>query len=210
MRHWVPLSLLLLVAVPAALFAEIEITPVAGYRFGDTSTTTHIPGTYCAPGQFCMAEGNSRDSEVFGVLLDVPIRGDLMLEFLVQRQKTAVRADLGVLATPLIPEISTAEEELELIHFQLGLARQWRLRKLTPYAAFGAGIARIESRWPGEVSTAVDDRRFSASLAGGVKIPVADWLGVRLETRAHYTEMPERFHEALFQVELTSGLSFRF
>ena len=203
MRPWVAV-LLLLVAAASASAQTIEITPVAGYRFG---------------GSFKIADTSSalevRDSGAFGAHLGVRVAPDGEIEFLFSRQGTRLRS--GGFFT------SEALFDLRLETYELGGSYLFRDEdaKVRPYIGLGMGLTRLVPE-PRNLET---ETRFSASIAGGVKAYVGPHLAFRFEIRGFFTvfDSDSRIFcspglpcvvstkgSDLSQAEIRGGLIFRF
>ncbi|MEM7349407.1 MAG: hypothetical protein AAF657_01280 [Acidobacteriota bacterium] len=203
MRKVVLIALFLM--FPSTALADVELNVFAGYRFG---------GATADPRMFCVFDGcfslrvpeeEARDSSTRGLVVDVTLKGPWMFELLISDQSTEFGLELTRFYDVLIRE----EQGVDLTHFHVGILRQWENPRATPFIGIGVGIAELES--PGRFILVPDSDkdRLSASLAFGVKIAFNKWLGARIEGRGYWTDMPERFTQDLFQVELNSGLFIR-
>lgn len=188
---------------PTSAFAEAELTLFAGYRFGGP-TLEPFPYDCFAP---CLpAPGvESEDSESFGLVLDLPFRPNLMFEVLISHQSSEFDDDVFAYID-IYPPI--AKRDFDLTYFHLGLLRQWGGKTVSPFAAVGFGVAQLDADRP-LFFAAIDEDRLSASLAGGVKIHLGKWLGVRLEARGYWADMPAPVSEDDVQLEVSSGLTFK-
>ena len=203
MRRTFLLGLLFL--IPASTLAAAELTLFAGYRFG--GPTVETPPIFCF--SFPCPQGSeldSQDGEAFGLVLDVPFRPKLMFEILISHQSGDFEDDEFTLLE-IYPQIENARFDLTFLH--LGLLRQWDLKTVSPFAAVGFGVAQLEADRPLFFFDSLDEDRLSASLAGGLKIHLNSWLGVRVEARTYWADMPDSLGEDLLQVELSSGISFK-
>lgn len=206
MRKLLWIAALLLPSASASAFGA-ELSLLAGYRGGGPSV--EVPHYYClstiAP---CPQPSvDARDGEAFGLIVDFPIRGEeLMFEVLLNHQSGEFE-DESFAFIDIFPPPRRARFDLTYLH--AGLLRQWQKSRVSPFAAVGVGIAQLESDRPFFFFETLDEDRLSASLAGGLKIRLTDWLGLRVEGRGYWTDMPESAGEDLFQVELSSGVSFK-
>jgi len=196
--------LLLLASTVSASAQTVEITPVAGYRFG---------------GSFKIADASSalevKDSGAFGAHLGVRVAEDGEVELLFSRQDTRLRS--GGFFT------SEALFDLRLETYQLGGSYLFRDegKKVRPYIALGLGVTRLVPE-PRDLES---ETRFSASIAGGVKAYVGPHLGFRLEMRGFFTVIDSDSRifcspglpcvvstkgSDLSQAEIRGGLIFRF
>jgi len=200
MRWWLPILAYLLLPLTAS--AQFELTPFVGYRVGGLSFD---PGIVCIAlvGVECPAEAQSRDSELYGLVADVPIGSNWMLELLVSRQETEIEFDPGPL------EIVILDQDFDLSILQVGLLRQWQRDRIAPFMAVGIGVARLESPAETVEGSAIDEGRLAASVAAGLKLPLQDWLALRLEGRGYWVDLPASLDGEMIQTELTTGLTFR-
>ena len=139
----------------------IEITPLAGYRFG---------GTFDVENQD--AEWKLDDSASFGLVLNLPHRANTQWEVLYSEQRTDARlnADLGV-AT----RVDLDSQTLQLGGTYLGVGERFR-----PYLAATIGGTRITSG--GE-----SDTFLAGSIGVGLQVLPDSRVGIRLEARAYGT-----------------------
>ncbi|HEX2644677.1 MAG TPA: outer membrane beta-barrel protein [Thermoanaerobaculia bacterium] len=197
---------LLLPAGAGAQVARFEITPTVGYRFnGDLDVTDNGETLFDRNAEI-------EESAVYGVTVDVPLNQSWQLELLANRQDSSFIVDPG-LFTPT-QELG----DVRLSYYHVGLLYQWGLGQVNPFFTFSGGLARIEP----EFSQLEAENRFSASIAGGVKIFLSRNVGLRLEGRGYYTNLDttlddddDRFRDrsdsdALYQGEASAGLIISF
>jgi opacity protein-like surface antigen len=212
MRRAVFLFLFLL--LPAAASAQrgyidrgrFEITPFAGYR---------LQGDFEASGTddtFGDLDVEVEEGGVYGVLLDIPLNRNWAIELLANRQESSFVLDEGLLD----PETELGDVNLTYLH--AGILFQWGDGQVNPFITGSLGIARIDPQFGGLDS----DDRFSTSFGGGVKIFLADNVGLRLEARGYWTDLGtdfddddrfDRFEDdsdGLFQGEGSVGLIIAF
>lgn len=225
MRKLTFLSLLLLMAA-TPLFAQgwrggprdrsdrygwrdnfFELTPIVGYRYGGTIYSEDTPIF-------------NRDVDVaadlsYGLNLGIPINDSgLKLELLVDRQDTHLTTGSGDLFGP-----NNSVAKLDATYYQAGVLVPFaRSRNLTPYFAIDAGFANLDTNVAGTSSA----NRFAASAEIGLKFPIANNLGIRLEERGFYANTGNYNNDRcgfyscrnsdtnLYQGETTLGLSFKF
>lgn len=208
MRRAVFLFLFLL---PAAGFAQhgrldagrFEITPFAGYRLqGDFDASSSNDA-------FGDLNVEVEEGGLFGVLLDIPLNRNWSIELLANRQETAFIIDEGLF------ERETELGDVTLTYAHAGLLFQWGYGQVNPFITGSIGLARIDP----EFDELDADDRFSTSFGGGVKIFLADNVGLRLEARGFWTDLDtgfddrlERYDEGdgLFQAEGSVGLIIAF
>lgn len=196
--------LLLLPAAALAQYPRFEITPTAGYR---------LNGEFELSGDdFLQQNAEIEESAVFGVTVDIPLNENWQLELLANRQQSTFILDEGLF------EPETELGDVELSYYHVGLLYQWGLGQVNPFFTFSGGLARIDP----EFSALEAENRFSASLAGGVKILLSRNVGIRLEGRGYWTNLEtdwddddDRFDryddsDALYQGEVSAGLILAF
>jgi opacity protein-like surface antigen len=172
MKPWF-LATALLVAAPAAARSQtVEITPVAGYRFGGGfSTAAGVEPAIPA------VDYEVRDAASFGVHLGFRVAEDGEIELLYSRQNTRLATDGLFTGEPLF--------DLALETWQAGgnylFAEEGA--RLRPYIGVGLGITRLLP----EPAALQDETRFSASFGAGVKVRLARHLALRLEARGFFT-----------------------
>ncbi len=193
---------------PAAAFAQpgrFEITPVAGYR---------LEGDFDARSSDAFDPDLNIDvdeSASFGVLFDIPLAPSWQLELLANRQRSEFVVDHGLLAP------STTLGDVDLTILQAGFLFQWGGGQVNPFATMAAGLTRIDPKF-NDLSS---DDRFSFSFAGGVKLYLAENIGIRLEGRGYWTDLgtnnfDDHHHgdydseDGLFQAEGSVGLIIAF
>jgi opacity protein-like surface antigen len=139
-----------------------EITPFVAYRIG---------------GDFDVRDSD-RDADVddhmsFALAANLRLDEVSQYELFYSRQATQLAAD----SPPGALDIN-----VEYLHLggTLTLNEEHWLR---PYIAGGLGITRFSA----DAAGASDDARFSLSLAGGLRVPVSERFGVRLEARGYLT-----------------------
>ena len=165
------IGLVLLLALPVAAVAAGELALVLGARIGDVSfpVEADATGIACLIPPCVVAEASTPESEVLGLVVDLPIARGWMFEARLDRQD----ADLD-LATTLPPEAGPiAAERFELTTLQLGVQRRWAGEELMPFVAAGVGLASAET------SAAVLERPIGAGEPGR-RLGSMDGLAVRL------------------------------
>ncbi len=204
------IALVLLTLVPAAAGAGVELTLTGGYRWGEAELLTEDSTSLilCITTPCATAAGRAANSEVLGLILDVPIARGWMFEALLNRQDGEV-AFRGTLLPRASYESTTA---------QVGVLRYWERERITPFAAVGLGVTRWQTTalvyrpplFPGIVVQPLDEEVFSASVAGGVKVPLSSRFGLRLEGRYYHIDLPQEVSGGRGQTEATVGVTFRF
>jgi hypothetical protein len=208
MRRAVFLFLFLL---PAAVFAQhgrldsgrFELTPFAGYRLqGDFDASSR-------DNAFRDLNVEVEEGGIFGVLFDIPLNRNWSIELLANRQESSFIIDDGLF------ERETELGDVTLTYAHAGLLFQWGYGQVNPFITGSIGLARIEP----EFDELDADDRFSSSFGGGVKIFLADNVGLRLEARGYWTDLDTGFEDrfdrydegdGLFQAEGSLGLIIAF
>ncbi len=185
--------------------AQIQITPIAGYR---------TSGSLSAADRDFLDDANVEvdRSSVFGVIVDIPFgRSGFGLELLANRQESALTIDPGLFE----PTETLGDVELTYVHG--GIYYEWQGGQVVPFIAATGGVTRIDPKFSG---VEVEDRA-SASFGGGVKIFFNQNFGLRLEGRGYWTDLNTRIRDdrrrrdssvddALYQGEASVGLIFAF
>lgn len=204
--------LLFLFLLPAAAFAQpgyldpgrFEITPFAGYRLEGDFDASSRDSIFSRDLNVEVEEG-----AVFGLILDIPLNASWQIELLANRQESSFIIDEGLFD----PETELGDVTLTYLH--AGLLFQWGHGQVNPFITGSIGLARIDP----ELDELDADDRFSASFGGGVKIFLADNVGLRLEARGYWTDLGTGFDDrfdrydegdGLFQGEGSLGLVFAF
>ncbi|MGN6184292.1 MAG: outer membrane protein [Thermoanaerobaculia bacterium] len=218
--------LLLLTLVPTNLFAQdrddrdedwrdrrysrrapsdnaFELTPFVGYRWG---------GTIFASQSFVFDQDVEVESSPnFGLGLGIPL-GDsgMKLELMANRQSSELTVERGIFE----PQGEVADIDVTYLHagLQIPFARS---RNATPYFVVSAGLANLDPQLQGVTA----ENRFSASAGIGVKLPMSDFLSLKLEGRGYYTALEDTsdctvcdyfYDENFYQGEVNLGLTFSF
>lgn len=213
--------LLLLLLIPTTVFAQsrddddwrnrryaprenaFEITPFVGYRWG---------GTIFADQTFIFGEDvDVAPAMNFGGSLGIPL-GDtgLKLQLMANRQSSELETEDGLFE----PDEDIADIDVTYLHAGLEIPFA-RSRNATPYFVVSAGLANIDPQVRG-VSA---ENRFSASAGAGVKLPISNNVGFKLEGRGYFTALEEEddcticdyfYNEDFYQGEVNLGLVFSF
>lgn len=201
--------LLLAASTSVAHGQTLEITPVAGLRFGGGNVNTSVQGDF-EPG----ANFELDDTASFGIHVGYPV-GEGEIELLYARQQTRLQSAEPFAGLPVF--------DLTVDIWQLGgnyffLDEDARLR---PYVGVGLGLTRLVP----EPSGWSDETRFSASFGAGAKLWLGGHFGLRAEARGFFTVFGtdnESFcsstgscgfvgtSQLMSQVDLRAGLILRF
>jgi hypothetical protein len=171
MRPWI-LAGVLLTSLPSAVLSQtIEITPIAGYRFGGS-----LYSFRGANGSTPVAALDVGDGAAFGVHLGYRF-GDFEFEALYAHQSTNLETPGLFTGSPVM--------DLDLDTWQGGGNYLFGTRdaKVVPFIGFGLGLTRLLPKAQG----LSDETRFSASFAGGAKFWLGKHIGVRVEGRYFLT-----------------------
>ncbi len=166
------LAAVLLSALPSAARSQtIEITPMAGYRFGGTlySFKATNGGTQSA----ALEVG---DGAAFGLHLGYRF-DDFEFEVLYARQATNLETPGLFTSTPVM--------DLTLDTWQGGGNYLFGTKdaRVVPFIGFGLGLTRLLPKAQG----LSDETRFSASFAGGARFWLGKHVGIRVEGRNFLT-----------------------
>lgn len=180
-----------------------ELTPFIGYRWG---------GTIFADQTFIFGEDvNVASSANLGVNFALPL-GDtgLKLELMANRQSSELETESGLFE----PNQEVADIDVTYLHagLQIPIGES---RNASPYFIVSGGLANFDP----QISGVSAENRFSASVGGGVKIPMSDVLSIRLEGRGYYAALEEEedcgfceyfYNEDFWQGEANIGLVISF
>lgn len=197
------LLLLLFILIPTSLFAQdddwrrrraerdsyngprenaIELTPFAGYRWG---------GTIFADQAFIFEDDvDVAANPNFGLSLAFPL-GDsgLKLELMANRQSSELESESGLFE----PNNEIADIDVTYLHagLQFPFARS---RNVTPYAIVSAGLTNLDP----QISGVSAENKFSASAGVGVKLPMSEFLSIKIEGRGYYTALEDDTDDCTF------------
>lgn len=194
------------IAAPAAA-AGVEVTPTVSYR-SDGYDLSPQPLVCVAIFRDCQLVAEADDGPAFGVVVGFDLRPGWQLEVLASRRDS----DLQVLSTavpindPPTPIERRSESDLTVTHLQAGLARTWGEGTVRPFGGVAAGVSRLETDAAGPIS----EDAFSASAGAGVKVDLSNRLGLRLEGRGWWVDLPEHAGGDFTQLDATAGLILRF
>jgi hypothetical protein len=140
----------------------VEITPLAGYRFGN-----HFY-------ELVTARPVDLDGAVaFGVVVDVPLSDGLQFESFITHQQADVFAAAAPTGRPVGLRVAVD-------HFQAGGLQELDGGRLRPFLTGMIGLTRYAAEADNEI-------RFSVSVGGGVKVLPTPRVGLRLESRVFAT-----------------------
>ena len=152
----------LVTAIPAEVGAGgFEIVPIVGYttggKFEDATTGTQL---------------DVKSNANYGLILDINETHDSQVEFFYSRQSTQLRNSGGAfVGDPLF--------DLDIHYLHIGGTYTEASGKVKPYVVGGVGATLMDPKGEDLHS----ETKLSLNLGGGVKIPLTDRLGLRLEGR---------------------------
>jgi hypothetical protein len=186
--------LLLLLVVPSAVFAQdwregdrgrrdrynrryrdnrFELTPFGGYRWGGTLFADTV--------DLFDRDVDSASNPDFGLNFGIPLGySNMKLELMVNRQTTHLTTGSGIFQ----PNDRIADFDVTYYHAGLMIPFS-ESRNATPFFVVSAGVGNLDPR----VGGASASNRFSASAGVGVKVPVSDNFGVRIDGRGYFTSL---------------------
>lgn len=197
------LALFALAVFPAvaasAQSGDFELTPFVGYRFeGNVTIGDAVDSIFDE-------DVDLDEGESFGIILGIPLSSGWQLEFLGSRQSTQAVRDGGLFN----PRREVAD--LDVTYAHVGVAYNWRFGQVTPFIAGSVGATILDP----DSARADNETRASASLGGGLKIHLAEHVGIRLEGRGFWTDTEDGEQDdccedegGLFQGEALAGLVF--
>jgi hypothetical protein len=169
-----PVVLLTLVTAAPAAAQTFELTPFGGWRWG---------GELEAGDNALFDEDVDIDeSGVYGLRANFALSRQLQLEVQASRQSTQF--------TTGDDDLFSDDEDLldvNLDTLQVGLLFQGGDGQIHPFGVVAGGLTRLDP----EGDFVDEDERLSASFGGGVKIMVAENVGLRLEGRYYWIDTEE-------------------
>lgn len=143
---------------------EIELTPLIGVRGGATLDPQFIED----------GRAKADATESYGLLLDFRVKPTAKVEIFADRQRLTFENS----------EISGADRfDLTVDYLQAGSTYEPRRKRHRPFVGFALGLVRFGS----DSASIRDSVGLSASLGGGLKVPLKDRLALRLELRYYGT-----------------------
>ena len=198
-HHLLTVALLVTPWTPAlAQDHDYEVTPFIGWR---TSSSLEEVNT--------SASIDLDETSSFGIILSMKKDPDTNYDFLFSRQSTELKSSTSPSNT----------ESLRIDYYQIGGTVFYDYDKFHPFVSGGLGATHI-SPANGDLSS---ETKFSLSVAGGLKFPLSQNVGLRLEARGYGTVVSSggtimcsggcvaQFKGSLFmQFEASAGLSIAF
>lgn len=184
--------------ISAVCAQNYEITPFIGWRTSDSLEEVSTGASI-----------NLDETESFGIILSLKKDKETNYDFLFSRQNTELQST----TTP------GYTEALRIDYYQIGGTVFFDHGKLQPFIAGGLGATHISPANDNFSS----ETNFSLSLSGGLKFPITQNVGLRLEARGYGTVVGSsgsimcdggcvaKFTGSLFmQFEASAGLSIAF
>lgn len=186
---------------PAPAPAQVDVTLQVGYRFGGIEAEEEVVclavTTPCPP-----LSANSDDGSLLAATVAFPVASNLAVELHASHQETDLES-----RDPRFLSLPAFAPDFEVTVLEIGLVRRFALGSWEPFVGGALGGARLSA---GAASFfALDDDRFVASAVGGVRYAVGERLGVRVEGRARWLDLPEEVDGDEVTLETSAGLSFR-
>jgi hypothetical protein len=195
---------------------------MASYRTGDYRLQRDL--ACLAIYEECTLRADGRDDPAFGLLVGVGLAPGWQLEVLANRQESEVEASTRLIAPPgsAIPSLQLTEElDFEATHLHVGASRAWGEDSLQPFVSAALGASRVEMPAVQGVRTVgfsggefpfegLSEDVLSASAAAGLKIHLSSGIGVRLEARGYWIDLPHDAGGSFTQAEAAAGLILRF
>ena len=182
----------------SALAQDFEITPFIGWRTSSSLEEVNTGETI-----------NVNETDSFGFILSMKQSKDTTYDFLFSRQNTELQPSTSPSNT----------ESIRIDYYQIGGTVVYHVDKLHPYVTGGLGATHI-SPANDDLST---ETKFSLSVGGGLKVPLGQRVGLRLEARGYGTVVSSggtilcsggcvaQFKGSLYmQFEASAGLSIAF
>lgn len=179
----------------------VDLTPFAGFTWGGT--------IFAEDSRLFRVDAEAESAANLGLSLGIPV-GDngMKIELMASRQMTDLQTTNGGLFSG-----GRDLADIDVTYLHAGLLFPFSAsRNVTPFFVVSAGIANIDP----DVAGASNESRFSASAGAGVKVPLTNNLGLRLEGRGFFTATEEddncSFCEDrnFYQGQVNLGLVFSF
>ena len=193
------LAFIMLLFQMSIAIAEVEVTPMLGYRTGGEFNAIGVPATL-----------KLEEAETYGVTIDIDHGKYQQITVLYSRQETSLRTSQFGVQNPLF------DVDVEYLH--IGGNQIWIKEKMRPF--FGATVGATHFNTQEYSSTT----RLSFSIGGGSKFFLTKRIALMVGARAYATLFNSSSSifcgnngcsaavsgSALFQFEATAGVTFRF
>jgi opacity protein-like surface antigen len=197
-RHYLPAVAFLVTQLTPAYAQDYEITPFVGWRTSSSLEDADTGATI-----------DLKETDSFGIILSMKKSRDTNYDFLFSRQSTELQSS----TTP------SDNESLRIDYYHLGGTVLYDHDQLHPFVSGGLGATHISPANDNFSS----ETKFSLSIGGGLKFPLSQNIGLRLEARGYGTVVSSggtilcsggcvaKFTGSLFmQFEASAGLSIAF
>ena len=194
-RHYLLAITILVTQLTPAYAQDYEITPYIGWRTSSSLEDVETGETI-----------DLKETDSFGIILSMKKNQDTNYDFLFSRQNTELKS-------------STVTESLRIDYYHLGGTIFYDYDKLHPFVSGGLGATHISPANDAFSS----ETKFSLSVGGGLKFPLTQNVGLRLEARGYGTVVSSggtimcsggcvaKFTGSLYmQFEALAGLSIAF
>ena len=194
-RHYLLAITILVTQLTPAYAQDYEITPYIGWRSSSSLEDAETGETI-----------DLKETDSFGIILSMKKNQDTNYDFLFSRQNTELKS-------------STVTESLRIDYYHLGGTIFYDYDKLHPFVSGGLGATHISPANDAFSS----ETKFSLSVGGGLKFPLTQNVGLRLEARGYGTVVSSggtimcsggcvaKFTGSLYmQFEALAGLSIAF
>ncbi|UCB55048.1 MAG: outer membrane beta-barrel protein [Thiotrichales bacterium] len=197
LRHQLIAITVLFSQLTPAIAQNYEITPFIGWRTSSSLEEVTTGATI-----------DIKETDSFGIILSMIADKDTHYDFLFSRQNTQLQSTT-----------SSNTESLRIDYYHFGGTVFYDYDRVHPFVAGGLGATHISPSNDAFSSTT----KFSLSIAGGLKFPISQNVGLRLEARGYGTVVSSgstilcsggcvaKFTGSLFmQFEAFAGLSIAF
>ena len=194
-RHYLLAATILVTQLTPAYAQDYEITPYIGWRTSSSLEDVETGETI-----------DLKETDSFGIILSMKKNLDTNYDFLFSRQNTELQS-------------ATVTESLRIDYYHLGGTIFYDYDKLHPFVSGGLGATHISPANDAFSS----ETKFSLSVGGGLKFPLTQNVGLRLEARGYGTVVSSggtimcsggcvaKFTGSLYmQFEALAGLSIAF
>ena len=194
-RHYLLAITILVTQLTPAYAQDYEITPYIGWRTSSSLEDAETGETI-----------DLKETDSLGIILSMKKNLDTNYDFLFSRQNTELKS-------------STVTESLRIDYYHLGGTIFYDYDKLHPFVSGGLGATHISPANDAFSS----ETKFSLSVGGGLKFPLTQNVGLRLEARGYGTVVSSggtimcsggcvaKFTGSLYmQFEALAGLSIAF
>ncbi|MEM7354374.1 MAG: hypothetical protein AAF657_26445 [Acidobacteriota bacterium] len=149
------------------------------------------------------------DTEVASLAVEIPFKSRLAFEVLLNHQSGSTRVQPAEL--PLFdPSPQFRQPDYEQSLLQLSLLHRWPMRRTEPFLGAGLGMVRFETDEGVIGGDSITHERAAFNVVAGAKFFRQKQWGLRVEGRAYWADLPQSFFDDdLFQVELSSGVTFK-